>query len=144
MALLPAVAEEIVEDFVYQQEPGLTYRMRVDREDGMAGQFIGYVDGRAAVEQAAYKILNTERGMDEIYRDQYGIELVDLYGMPIAYVIPELERRIKEALFMDDRITGVVNFDFDIPRRGVLHVSFIITSNYGDITINQDFNLEAA
>jgi hypothetical protein len=141
MALLPVIDEEVVNEFEYTQEPGHTYRMKVDQEDGTAGQVIGYVDGRDAVEQAAYKILNTERGENEIYRGQYGVEIDDLFGMPIPYVVPEVERRIKEALLMDDRITGAVNFSFDIPRRGVLHVSFLVTSIYGDITINQDIEV---
>lgn len=130
-----------MDEFAYVQEPGHTYRMKVDQEDGTAGQIIGYIDGRAAVEQAVYKVLNTERGENEIYRDQYGVEIDDLFGMPIPYVVPEVDRRIKEALLMDDRITAVGNFEFDLPRRGVLHVSFLVTSIFGDITINQDIEV---
>jgi len=144
MALLPVISEEVVEEFQYAQEPGLTYHMRVDREDGTAGQFIGHIDGRAAVEKAAYKILNTERGENEIYKGQYGVEIDDLFGMPIYYVIPELDRRIRDALLTDDRITGVANFSFDLPRKGVIHTSFKIMTIYGDIAISQDIQMEAA
>lgn len=133
MALLPAVSEEVVDEFAYSEEPGLTYKMRVDQEDGTAGQIIGYTDGRDAVEQAVYKILNTERGEFEIYGDEYGVEIDDLFGMPMAYVVPEVDRRIKDALLQDDRIESVGNFKFDLPRKGVLHVSFTVTSIYGDI-----------
>jgi hypothetical protein len=142
MALLPVIDEEVVAEFEYTQEPGHTYRMKVDQEDGTAGQVIGYIDGRDAVEQAVYKILNTERGENEIYRGQYGVEIDDLFGMPMPYVVPEVDRRIKEALLMDDRITAVGNFSFDLPRRGVLHVSFLVTSIYGEIEITQ--NIEVA
>lgn len=141
MALLPAIDEEVVAEFEYTQEPGNTYRMKVDQENGTAGQIVGYIDGREAVEQAVYKMLNTERGENEIYRGQYGVELDDLLGMPMPYVIPEVDRRITEALLMDDRITAVGNFSFDIPRRGVLHVSFNVTSIYGDIEINQELEV---
>lgn len=141
MALLPAISEEVVAEFEYTQEPGHTYRMKVDQEDGTAGQVIGYVDGREAVEQAVYKILNTERGENEIYRGQYGVEFDDLVGKPIPYVVPEVDRRIKEALLMDDRITGVGGFAFDLPKKGVLHVTFTVTSIYGDIEINQDIEV---
>lgn len=144
MALLPVVSEEVVDEFAYTQEPGHTYRMKVDMENGTAGQIIGYVDGRDAVEQAVYKILNTERGENEIYRGQYGVEIDDLFGMPIPYVIPELDRRVTEALLMDDRIEAVGNFKFDLPRKGIIHMSFIVTSIYGEIEINQDINMEAA
>lgn len=144
MALLPVIDEEVVKEFEYTQEPGLTYRMKVDMDDGTAGQIIGYIDGREAVEQAAYKALNTERGENEIYRGQYGVEIDDLFGKPMAYVIPELDRRIKDCLLQDDRITAVGNFSFEIPKKGIIHTSFIITSIYGDIEINQDYQLEAA
>jgi phage baseplate assembly protein W len=141
MALLPTISEEVVEEFEYTQDPGLTYRMRVEQENGTAGRIIGHIDGRDAVEQAVYKILNTQRGENEIYRGQYGVELDDLIGMPIPYVVPEVDRRIKEALLMDDRIEAVGAFKFDIPKRGVLHVTFLVTSIYGDITINQDIEV---
>lgn len=141
MALLPAISEEVVDEFAYSEEPGLTYKMRVDQEDGTAGQIIGHIDGRDAVEQAVYKILNTERGENEIYRGQYGVEMDDLLGLPIPYVIPELDRRIKDALLQDDRITAVGNFSFDLPRKGVIHTAFTVTSIYGDITINQEIEV---
>jgi hypothetical protein len=141
MALLPAISEEVVEDFEYAEEPSLTYKMRVDLENGMAGQVVGYVDGREAVEQAVYKVLNTERGEQEIYYGQYGVEIDDLFGKPIPYVVPEVDRRIKDCLLQDDRITAVGNFKFDLPKKGVLHVSFLVTSIFGDITINQDLEV---
>ena len=142
MALLPTISEEVVEEFEYTEQPGLTYNMRVDREDGMDGQFIGYTDGRAAVEQAIYKILNTERGeYPELYGDQYGVEIDDLFGMPVPYVIPELDRRVKDALLQDDRISAVDNFKFDIPRKGVIHMAFTATTIFGDIEISKDMEV---
>ncbi len=144
MALLPTFSEEVVEEFEYTQEPGYTYRMKVDQEDGTAGQFIGYIDGRDAVEQAVYKILNTERGENEIYRDQYGVEIDDLFGKPIPYVIPELDRRVKDALLQDDRISAVGNFTFELPKKGIIHMTFTVTSIYGEIEISQNINMEAA
>lgn len=142
MALLPARSEEVIEEFVYLEEPSYTYKMRVDGEDGMDGQIIGYIDQRDAVEQAVYKELNTERGEYEIYGDQYGIEIDDLFGKPIPYVVPEVDRRVKDCLLHDDRITAVSNFKFDLPRKGVLHFSCLVSSIFGDITINQ--NIEVA
>ena len=136
MALTPIYSEEVVAEFEYIEEPSLTYKMKVDQNDGTAGQFGGYIDGRTAVEQAVYKALNTERGEHKIYGDQYGVEMDDLFGKPIAYVVPEVDRRIKDCLLQDDRITAVGNFKFDLPKKGVLHVSFLVTSIYGDIAIN--------
>lgn len=142
MTLLPTVNAQYFEnDFEYQQEPGHTYKMRVDLEDGTAGQIIGYTDGIDAVEQAVYKLLNTERGEFEIYKDQYGVEIDDLFGMPVIYVIPELDRRITDAVMQDDRVESVGNFSFDLPRKGVIHVAFKVTSIYGDINIQKDMEV---
>lgn len=141
MALLPAISDEVVEEFTYTTQPGLTYHMRVDMNDGTAGQIIGYIDDRDAVEQAVYKILNTERGEFEIYGDEYGVEIDDLFGMPMAYVVPEVDRRIKDALLQDDRIEAVGNFKFDLPRRGVLHVSFTVTSIFGNINAETEMKV---
>jgi hypothetical protein len=69
------------------------------------------------------------------------VEIDDLFGMPLPYVVPEVDRRIKEALLMDDRISAVGNFTFELPKKGTLHVTFIVTTIYGDITINQDMEV---
>jgi hypothetical protein len=137
MALLPVVSEEVIRDFEYHEEPSLTYKMNVELDNGTAGRIVGYVDGLKAVEQSVYKILNTERGENEIYNNQYGVELDDLMGKPMQYVIPEIDRRIKEALLMDDRVKSVGNFKFEIPKKGVLSVSFTVISIYGSLDINQ-------
>jgi hypothetical protein len=58
---------------------------------------------------------------------------MDLYGQPPMYVCPEIERRVKEALSQDDRITGVDNFEFDILKKGVVTVSFTVHTFFGDL-----------
>ena len=73
----------------------------------------GHVDELEAMHQVIYKILNTERYQYIIYSWDYGIETLDLFGEPISYVCPEIERRIIEALIQDDRIESVYNFEFD-------------------------------
>ena len=83
-----------------------------------------------AVRQAALLILSTERFEFIIYSDQYGVELVDLFGENQAYVMSEIKRRINEALLSDDRITTVDNFEFTKTKRG-LHVTFTITCDAG-------------
>lgn len=93
----------------------------------------GMVDRLEAVRQAIYKILNTERYAYIIYSWNYGIELVDLYGKNPVYVCPELERRIKEALLQDDRITSVDSFEFDIGTKSVVSVKFTAHTIFGDL-----------
>ena len=93
----------------------------------------GYVDELKAMHQVIYKILNTERYQYIIYSWNYGIETLDLYGEPISYVCPEIERRIIEALTQDDRIESVDNFEFDYSEKGKLHVTFSVHTIYGDL-----------
>lgn len=122
----------LLNDFEYEKQPDLTYKLNIEAE-----RIGGFVDELEAYKQAIYKILNTERYDYIIYSWNYGIELKDLFGQPIPYVIPELERRITEAVMADDRTESVSNFEFDTPKRGVVHVKFTATSIYGEVEINK-------
>lgn len=93
----------------------------------------GYVDELEAMHQVIYKILNTERYQYIIYSWNYGIETLDLYGEPISYICPEIERRITEALIQDDRIESVDSFEFDYTEKGKLLVTFCVHTIYGDL-----------
>ena len=94
---------------------------------------VGTCDKLEAVKQTIFKILNTERYKYLIYSWNYGIELDDLFGKPPIYVCSEVERRVKDALLQDDRITKVTDFDFDISKRGVVSVTFIVHTIFGDL-----------
>lgn len=78
---------------------------------------VGECDGLEAVKQAIYNILNTERYRYIIFSWNYGVELQDLIGKPMDYVMVEVERRITEALTQDDRIDSVDNFEFEVHRK---------------------------
>lgn len=122
----------LLNDFEYEKQPDLTYKLNIEAE-----RIGGFVDELEAYKQAIYKILNTERYDYIIYSWNYGIELKDLFGQPIPYVIPELERRITEAVMADDRTESVSNFEFDTPKRRVVHVKFTAASIYGEVEINK-------
>lgn len=93
----------------------------------------GYTDDLQAVAQAIYLALSTERYKFIIYSWDYGVELVDLFGKPMPYVMAELPRRIKEALTQDNRIDDVTNFEFE--KKGKrLHTTFTVVSNVGKIS----------
>ncbi len=98
----------------------------------------GYVDGCEAMKQVVYKILSTERYDYIIYSWNYGVELKDLFGKPVDYVCPEIERRVKEALLQDSRIKSVYNFKFDKSRKGVVAVDFTVDTIYGDVNITKE------
>ncbi len=98
----------------------------------------GYVDELMAMEQVIYKILNTERYRYEIYSWNYGIELESLFGQHVTYVLPELERRITEALTQDERISGVDSFEFDISKKKIVVASFWVRTIYGNLQLEKE------
>ena len=118
----------LTEDFEIEEEPSLTYRMRLQQDI-----ILGKTEGIDAMEQAIYKILNTERYEYIMYSWDYGIETLDLYGESVSYVCPEIKRRITEALTQDDRILSVDAFSFDTKTKGQVVTNFTVTTIYGDV-----------
>ena len=100
----------------------------------------GSVEDLDAVKQAVYFILNTERYHYLIYSWDYGVELQDLMGQPMSYVIPEVERRITEALIQDERIESVTDFEFE-KEKETLKVSFKIASIFGSFESGVEINV---
>lgn len=105
-----------------------SYYMNEDKEE-----IRGDVDDLEAMKQAIWKILQTERYQYLIYDWNYGIELNDLYGKNVSFVIPELQRRITEALICDDRIESVGEFVFD-HSGGEVTAEFVVYTKYGEVT----------
>jgi hypothetical protein len=92
----------------------------------------GRADGLRAMEQAIYLILRTERYKHAIFSWNYGVEFGDLFGMPVSWVIPEVKRRIREALLQDTRVTAVDGFEFETGK-GSLLVKFTARTIFGDV-----------
>ena len=137
--------------------PNRTYRIVFSDPDTVGSAFVvkristttdiestdrisGYIDDIESVIQAIYLILSTERYKHIIYSWDYGIELVDLFGKPIPYVIAVLPRRIKEALTQDNRITDVVDFEFE-HKGHKLHTTFTVITNVGKVTASVEVNV---
>lgn len=133
--MIPSTTAFLEQDFELERQPTYTHKMNLE-----AHLIRGYTDGLEAMKQAIYKILNTERYQYVMYSWNYGIELLDLFGEPISYVCPELERRITEALMWDDRIQSVDNFEFDFSKKGVVHVSFMTHTIFGDVKAEREVN----
>ncbi len=133
--MIPSTAGFLNQDFEIENRSSLTYQMQ--RENHLVR---GYTDGLEAVKQAVYKIIMTERYQYIMYSWNYGIELLDLFGEPVTYVCPELKRRITEALLCDDRIQSVEHFEFEFPQKGVIHVTFIAHTMFGDIQAEKEVN----
>lgn len=112
-----------------------TYRIKYNED-----RVVGTIDEVEAVKQAIYLILSTERYAFPIYNWDYGVEFVDLYGMDKRLAIPEIQRRIREALLQDARILTVDNFNFESDR-GKLHVTFTVTTMYGNLDGEAEVNV---
>jgi len=97
----------------------------------------GFTDGREAMKQAICLILSTERYKYVILPWSYGVELEDLFGMPVSWVIPEAKRRIEEALLQDVRIKAVDNFGFEA-KKGAVVVSFTAHTVFGDVDYERE------
>lgn len=115
------------------KQPSRNYRMLIE-----SSRIMGMYDGREAMEQVIYKILNTERYRYVVYSWNYGIELMDLFRMPADYVCPVLEKRISEALLQDDRIMEVKDFVFDISRKGAVYAEFTVVTDVGEIEAGKE------
>ena len=133
--MIPGVNGILTEDLEVESLPSKNYMMHIDRN-----RISGFCDKQDAVKQAIYKILNTERYDYIIYSWNYGIELMDLFGMPVIYVIPELERRITEALIQDERIESVDDFEFDSSEKRTVKASFTVHTIFGDVQTEKVVN----
>lgn len=133
--MIPSTTAFLEQDFKITEQPTHTYKMNLE-----SNLIRGYTDGQEAMKQAIYKILNTERYQYVMYSWNYGIELLDLYGEPVSYVCPELERRITEALTWDDRIQSVDNFEFNISKKGEILVTFTAHTVFGDVVAEKVVN----
>lgn len=124
--------EELDSDFEIESEPSLTYAMKLTDEENKEDKFVGKVDEVDAIEQAILKLINTERYEYEIYSWDYGIELQDLIGQQIPYVMSEIKQRITDAVTADDRIESVKDFEISQVGRHVLFCTFTAVTIQGD------------
>jgi len=129
--MIPQTGDDLRQDFVFVTLPSKTFKMSHDTLT-----ISGTIDQIQAVEQAVFLILNTERYFWLIFSWNYGVELHDLIGKDPEYCIPEIERRIREALLQDDRITAVENFQFEIDKKKVL-TTFTVISIFGNINVEK-------
>jgi hypothetical protein len=133
--MIPTINDDLQNDFEIEEQPNKTFKLNTEKNT-----IINYTDELDAVIQAIYLILNTERYAYIIYSWNYGIELNDLFGQPIPFVLPELKRRITEALMQDERIQSVDAFSFEVIKRNV-QVTFTSHTIYGDVDLEKVVNI---
>lgn len=109
MAILPTANIGLAEDVELEQQPSKTWK--IDKE---SNRITGETDGYTAVKQAVEIILNVERFRWQIYTPYSGMQWDGLIGQEKGYVVSELQRRIWEALLMDDRVRGISDFSYSL------------------------------
>lgn len=135
MAVLPTSSIDLSGGVNFQSQPSLSWHI-----DKTTNRITGTVDGQAAVRQAVEIILNVERFQWQIYQPYSGMEWTGLLGQDPGYVGAELQRRLIDALTVDDRVTGISNYDYTIDGN-VLTATFTVNTVYGDIDESQEVNL---
>lgn len=132
MAVLPTGN---LPDVTFQQQPDLTWGI-----DKTTNRIRGTVTGWEAVRQAVEIILNVERFRWQIYRPYSGMQWNGLIGQDPGYVAAELQRRIQDALRMDDRVQGISDFSYTVSGN-VLTASLTVNTVYGAVESSVEVNL---
>ena len=132
--LLPTNSNiEKLSDFEPVEQTSNTYRLFYQKN-----KLKGFMDEIDALKQAIYFILNIERYDYLIYNWNYGFEIKDLIGQEPKNILPEIQKRISDALIQDSRIIEISNFSFSITKNKVI-VYFTVKSIFGDL--KQEFNI---
>ncbi|OUO31738.1 DUF2634 domain-containing protein [Flavonifractor sp. An306] len=135
MAVLPKSAVDLTNGVEFVQQPSKTWY--INRE---TGRIQGEIDGLAAVTQAVDVLLNVERFRWQIYRTYSGVQWEGLIGQDPGYVASELQRRITQALTMDDRVRGISNFSYST-NGNTLTASFTVNTVYGATQTTVEVNV---
>ena len=121
----------------FTEDTSLTYAI-----DNDTLKIAGKNDRLDAMVQAIQLLLNTQVDKYIIYsmERKYGWDFEDLIGMPATYCVPEIERRVTEALLLDTRITDVGNFEFEV-NKNTIHVTFQVGTIFGKAEVETDVSI---
>lgn len=132
--MIPQTNDNLKNDIQFKDIPTNTFKLNMNKNI-----ISGFSDELEAVKQAVYLILNIERYEHLIYSWNYGIELDDLFGQPISFAIPEIKRRVTEALLQDERVTSVENFSFS-HLKGKISATFTVKTIFGEFETEKVVN----
>ena len=94
------------------------------------------IDSLEAVKQSVTLMLITDRFAHIIYSWDYGNELQRFIGKDRAYTKGDIERRIRESLFEDDRVEGISEFSLNFERESAL-ISFKVDCIFGTFEVER-------
>lgn len=124
--MIPETDENLLDESLdVQPLPSLTWQLDFEK-----GRIVGMTDGLDAIEQAVFKVFQTDRFWFDIYGMDYGHELTLLLGSSPEFVRSEATRMIQEALMPDDRIQSVQNVEAEISGDRVT-IRFKVVTVYG-------------
>ena len=132
MAVLPVSSVNISGGVTFENQPSLSWLINKE-----TNRIEGTADGLQAVRQAAEIILNVERYRWQIYRPYSGMEWAGLIGQDSGYVGAELQRRLVDALTVDDRITGISDYKYTVDGQK-LRATFRVDTVYGSYNSEQE------
>ena len=136
MAVLPqAGSTDITSGVTFIQQPSLTWYINKD-----SNRIVGEADGLEAVRQAVEIILNVERFRWQIYSPNSGMQWDGLIGQDPGYVASEVQRRMLDALSVDDRVRGISNFEYTLSG-STMTCSLTVNTVYGDTQTTVEVNL---
>lgn len=124
--MIPETDDNLLDESLEDQpQPSLTWHIDFDK-----GRIIGKTDGLVAIQQAVFKVFQTDRFWYDIYSFDYGHELTLLLGSSPEFVQSEATRMIQEALLPDDRIDSVENVEAEI-NGDQITIRFTVVTVYG-------------
>lgn len=127
MAVLPQTDIDISQGVVFTEWPTRTYYV-----DQTTKRIVGMADGQKVMQQAVEIILSVGRFRWGIYTPYFGMQWDNLIGQNPGFVASELQRRLKDAFGVDNRILGISDFTYTVSG-DTLTASFVVNTVYGDV-----------
>ena len=135
MPTLPTASLDLSAGASFVSQPSRTWYINKE-----TNRIQGECDGWQSVRQAVEIILNVERFRWQIYSPYSGMQWDGLIGQDPGYVASELQRRITDALLMDDRVRGISDFSYTV-EGNTLRASLTVNTVYGDTQTSVEVNI---
>lgn len=135
MPTLPTASIDLSAGVSFVSQPSRTWYINKE-----TNRIQGECDGWQSVRQAVEIILNVERFRWQIYSPYSGMQWDGLIGQDPGYVASELQRRITDALLMDDRVRGISDFAYTV-EGNTLWASLTVNTVYGDTQTSVEVNI---
>ena len=127
MATLPEHEINLSQGVTFTEYPSYTWYV-----NPQTGRISGMADGFAAVKQAVGSLFFVVRFRGQIYSPHFGMGWEGLVGQNPGYVALEIQRRAKDAIRTDNRMTEITDFSYQV-NGDSLTVEFTVQTVYGPV-----------